>query len=219
MYNKSTGYVSKYNYCRTGRHTQFSARTSANIIIQAYRNVCLFFSSKGGDIMDYPVAKTGITLAEMPNYISFYIQLANCNIKCEGCHSKYLWKKIARTDIECIIESVKKAKEQGADMCIIFGDINNDITENDFVFLLKEIHKYLPICVYSGAPNSLRALGSMTNTDLIDYIKLGSYIDRCGGLNKRTTNQRMYKVDSGELVDITGKLFWKEEGDSLCSHD
>ena len=159
----------------------------------------------------YPVYKTGITLAEMPNYISYYIQLANCNIRCEGCHSKYLWNKIAKTDIDTIIEEVKKAKEQGADMCIIFGDINNDISEDDFTILLKRINMYLPICVYSGAPNCLRALGSMANIDLIKYIKLGSYIDRCGGIDKRTTNQRMYENIQGELVDVTEELFWKEE--------
>ena len=36
-----------------------------------------------------------------------------------------------------------------------------------------------------------------------DYIKVGPYIPKLGGLDKETTNQIMYKVDNGNLIDIT----------------
>lgn len=41
-----------------------------------------------------------------------------------------------------------------------------------------------------------------------DYIKLGDYREALGGLNSRTTNQRMYRVSQGELLDITER-FWR----------
>jgi anaerobic ribonucleoside-triphosphate reductase activating protein len=41
-----------------------------------------------------------------------------------------------------------------------------------------------------------------------DYLKTGPYDDACGPLNVRTTNQRLYRVESGKLTDITHR-FWK----------
>ena len=41
-----------------------------------------------------------------------------------------------------------------------------------------------------------------------DYVKVGPYIEECGPLNKRTTNQRLYKCDkNGNKEDITYR-FW-----------
>ena len=42
----------------------------------------------------------------------------------------------------------------------------------------------------------------------IQRIKLGPYIEELGPLNSKTTNQRFYKVNEKELIDITN-LFWK----------
>ena len=41
-----------------------------------------------------------------------------------------------------------------------------------------------------------------------DYLKTGPYDDDCGPLNVRTTNQRLYRVEQGNLADITHR-FWK----------
>lgn len=42
----------------------------------------------------------------------------------------------------------------------------------------------------------------------LNYIKLGDYRESCGGLDSPSTNQRMYKIEDGEVVDITSR-FWK----------
>ena len=43
-----------------------------------------------------------------------------------------------------------------------------------------------------------------------DFVKVGPYVERLGGLDHETTNQRLYKVENGkELVDITSR-FWKK---------
>ena len=41
-----------------------------------------------------------------------------------------------------------------------------------------------------------------------DYIKIGPYIPKLGGLDNVNTNQIMYKIEDGRLIDITSK-FWK----------
>ena len=43
-----------------------------------------------------------------------------------------------------------------------------------------------------------------------DFIKLGPYKEEFGPLNSKTTNQRFYKVNGKELIDITSR-FWKHE--------
>jgi anaerobic ribonucleoside-triphosphate reductase activating protein len=40
-----------------------------------------------------------------------------------------------------------------------------------------------------------------------DYIKLGPYIQHLGGLNSATTNQRFYRIENGNMIDITNCFF------------
>ena len=42
-----------------------------------------------------------------------------------------------------------------------------------------------------------------------DYIKIGPYIEKLGGLKQKTTNQKLYKIlPDGKKEDITFR-FWK----------
>jgi anaerobic ribonucleoside-triphosphate reductase activating protein len=43
----------------------------------------------------------------------------------------------------------------------------------------------------------------------LDYVKFGPFIESLGGLAERTTNQRMYKIENGALIDITSS-FWRD---------
>ena len=70
-------------------------------------------------------------------------------------------------------------------------------------------HPDLKIGWYSGfseIPNEI-------DINNFDYIKVGPYIEECGGLDKETTNQILYKVEHnhmfGCLENITSK-FWKK---------
>ncbi len=49
-----------------------------------------------------------------------------------------------------------------------------------------------------------------------DYIKIGHYDDKFGALNKKTTNQKLYKVyfdkDDKPMLDDITSLFWKKGG-------
>ena len=45
------------------------------------------------------------------------------------------------------------------------------------------------------------------STEGIEYLKLGPYIEKLGGLRAPTTNQRLYKADpGGSLRDITHRF-------------
>jgi anaerobic ribonucleoside-triphosphate reductase activating protein len=40
-----------------------------------------------------------------------------------------------------------------------------------------------------------------------NYIKLGPYIKHLGGLNSSTTNQRFYRVENENMIDITSHWY------------
>jgi len=157
-----------------------------------------------------PVYKTGVTLNELPDKISFYIQFHSCNIRCVGCHSKFLWGRIDKyRSIEYLIRQSKFNKNNGCDAIIIFGDINNNISIKNFMELCEKLSKILPICVYSGADSPEKSLGDINTLKYLSYIKLGHFDINLGGLACKSTNQRLYTVKEGKLdIDITYK-FWR----------
>ena len=79
----------------------------------------------------------------------------------------------------------------------------NDL--NDLAIYLKNIHPNLKVAWYSGKT----LISSELKKEYFDYIKIGPYIEHLGALNKKTTNQRMYKRYGKEWQDITFR-FWKK---------
>jgi anaerobic ribonucleoside-triphosphate reductase activating protein len=46
----------------------------------------------------------------------------------------------------------------------------------------------------------------------LDYVKVGPYIEAKGPLPNPDTNQRMYRIENGELTDITASFRKKGMG-------
>jgi anaerobic ribonucleoside-triphosphate reductase activating protein len=55
-------------------------------------------------------------------------------------------------------------------------------------------------CVYFGAETVAEVYPII---DLLDYFKIGPYIEKHGGLDSPTTNQRFYKVSEEGIVNQT----------------
>ena len=60
--------------------------------------------------------------------------------------------------------------------------------------------KGLKTCLYSGNDDK-EAFQSLYG--LLDYLKIGHYDEKLGGLDCPTTNQRFYRFDHGRLIDET----------------
>lgn len=75
---------------------------------------------------------------------------------------------------------------------------------------IKAHHK-LKVGIYSGG--MFKHTVPRLEMKYFDYVKVGPYIERFGGLDKETTNQRLYKVKHimglNRLINITEK-FWNE---------
>lgn len=154
-----------------------------------------------------PLKYLGATIVfqEVPNEISLAFNISGCPVKCQGCHSKYLWEykgKYISDDIDKWLE-----KYQSYITCVCFMGGDQNISE------LKELcdlchQKNLKTCLYTGHRLS-RELSAFALANL-DYLKVGEYVDTYGGLDKETTNQRMYLIENKtNMIDIT-YLFRKD---------
>lgn len=150
-------------------------------------------------------ASEAICLQEIPNEISLSLAISNCPCHCEDCHSQYLWEDIGRNAFEVLCQQLK----QYGDLitCVLFlgGDDSNQKT--DLIYCLKYIRLNYPnlkTALYSGFKDV-----SSDILNLLDYVKTGPYCKDLGPLNNPKTNQRLYKIDKGVLIDIT-ELFWKK---------
>lgn len=139
-----------------------------------------------------------IGFQEVPDEISLCINITNCNIHCEFCHSPHLWQDIG---IELTDEELKRLidSNKGITCVAIMGGNANEIRVYE---LLKIIHELgLKTCWYSGRNNLYPPMKGVLN-----YVKFGPYIKNLGGLDSPISNQRFFKIVNGEYEDLTYKF-------------
>ena len=146
---------------------------------------------------------TKVTFAEVPDEISLCINISNCPCNCKGCHSSYLAEDIGN---ELNGDSIKELINNNKGItCICFMGGDSNPLEIDALAHFIKIYFPIKVAWYSGR----QELSKYINLDNFSFIKLGPYIEDLGPLNNKTTNQRFYKIEEGNLIDITN-LFWKD---------
>jgi anaerobic ribonucleoside-triphosphate reductase activating protein len=142
-----------------------------------------------------------IVFREIPDETTLAINISGCPCHCPGCHSSYLADDIGE---ELTYESLMNMVNGNVGItCISFmgGDANPSYI-NHLAELLRDSESSLRIAWYSGR----QELSDKVDLKNFDYIKLGPYIEELGGLDKKTTNQVLYKVVGSDLVDITHRM-------------
>ena len=148
---------------------------------------------------------TKVVFAEVPDEITLAINISNCPCQCKGCHSSYLAQDIGEPlDLQHLTNLIDSNK--GITCVGLMGGDANPSEVDDIAQDIKEYYPELKVGWYSGR----QELSKDIELSNFDYIKLGPYIEEFGPLNSKTTNQRFYKVNGKELVDITSR-FWKHE--------
>ncbi len=149
---------------------------------------------------------TQVTFAEVPDEITLCINITGCKNGCKNCHSSYLAQDIGeRLSFRSLHELITE-KNKGISCVAFMGGDSDPSRINTLASFLRAHHYPVKIAWYSGR----QELSNSIDLSNFDYIKLGPYKEEFGPLNSRTTNQRFYKVNGKELVDITSK-FWKHE--------
>ncbi len=154
-------------------------------------------------MLKYADAK--VVFAEVPDEVTLAVNISGCPCQCKGCHSSYLAQD---TGTELTFNEVRKLIRKNSGIsCIAFmgGDAEPDKINTLASFIINHYNS-IKVAWYSGR----QELNNNIDLCNFDYIKLGPYKKESGPLDSRTTNQRFYKVNGKELVDITSK-FWKHE--------
>lgn len=145
-------------------------------------------------------SNTQVVFREIPDEISLAINITGCPIHCPDCHSKELWenKGIDLTANEVL----RLIKENPGITCVLFMGGDSDTSAIDIrSFVVKQEFPLMKTAWYSGKEK-------LENLKYLDYIKIGPYIKDKGPLNNPNTNQRLYKMQNGKIIeDITYK-FW-----------
>ena len=152
---------------------------------------------------------TRVVFQEVPDEITLAINISNCPCNCIECHSSYLAEDVGEELDKNAIRNLIHSNKGISCICFMGGDSEPRYI-NYYASWIKEEFPSLKVAWYSGRQELYK------NIDLrnFDFIKLGPYDEGKGPLNKRTTNQKFYKVfhfSTGrcELIDITHE-FWKE---------
>lgn len=152
-----------------------------------------------------------ITFREVPGKINRCFSISGCGFHCKNCHSPELQGDNGE---DLTTELLKKyiEKDKGIVDCYVFLGEGHDIDSlKTLLCICKESE--LETCVYSGKTEYEEFIKNFPL--LLDYIKLGPYVEELGGLDNPKTNQRFYKIiwkedNSAELIDITPE-FWKRK--------
>jgi len=144
-----------------------------------------------------------IVFQEVPDEITLAINISRCPNHCAGCHSPYLWADTGDTLDETVIDQWL-ALYGMAITCFGFmgGDAEPEQVEQLALYVRRVTDGKIKTAWYSGR----EALPTNCQLDAFNYIKLGPYMASLGGLSTPTTNQRMYRVEQGLLIDITHRF-------------
>ena len=148
-----------------------------------------------------------ICFQEIPDEISLAYFLTGCPNRCPNCHSPHLREDIGTPVMESLHEDLYKNADRAS--CVLFMGGDDPVhCDNLIDVLITCKHHGYKTALYSGFE-----LDFIThNKELLenlDYIKVGPYVEGFGPLNKKTTNQRLYKLVNGLIKeDITYK-FWR----------
>lgn len=145
-----------------------------------------------------------IVFQEVPDEVSLAINITNCPNHCEGCHSPHLWDDIGEELTPALLDSLV-AQYKNLITCVLLMGGDRDWTSIKSLMQHIRQHTRLHTAWYSGRETFPEAQ-SPELLALFDYVKFGPYRPDRGGLKSPTTNQRMYRVDKGKMVDITNRF-------------
>ena len=141
-----------------------------------------------------------IVLQEVPGEVSISFSITGCKLMCKGCHSPFLWKEGTGNELTLDLFEEIINKYDGMISCVLF--MGGEWHETELVkFLSLSKKKNLKTCLYTGLDSVSKEI-----LDELDFLKTGKWISELGGLNKDTTNQKFFNINTGENLN---KLFVK----------
>lgn len=143
-----------------------------------------------------------IVFQEIPDEVTLAVNLSNCPFRCKGCHSPHLQRDIGEElnerALSCLLE---KYGNSITCLCFMGGDGNRDELFKAAELVKKYGKKNIKTAWYSGNDKLFNEA-----LQYFDFVKIGPYIAELGGIDKNSTNQRLYKIDNGNIIDYTWRM-------------
>ncbi len=147
------------------------------------------------------LASYDIVFQEIPGEVTLALNLSGCPNGCPGCHSPHLQQETGEVLDDGLLDGLLE-RYGGSATCVCL--MGGDGDPQQVARLAERIGKSgLKTAWYSGR----QELPEGFPVDRFDYLKLGPYRRELGGLRSATTNQRMYRRQGAEWVDITALFF------------
>lgn len=125
-----------------------------------------------------------VVVQEVKGELSLALSISGCPLRCKGCHSAETRDPEFgdKLTVERLRELINKHKHI---TCVLFygGEWNTPYLKE----LIKVVKEYnLKVCLYTGL--ELDEVDASL-LELLDFIKVGRYIEKYGGLDSPSTNQ------------------------------
>lgn len=149
------------------------------------------------------LASYDIVFQEIPGEVTLALNLSGCPNRCPGCHSPHLQRGVgvALTD-QTLIGLLEQYGNAITCLCFMGGDAAPREIERLSLLVRRQTRGSIKTGWYSGAP----LFPEGCSWQSFDYVKLGPYVERLGGLDSPTTNQRFYRISGEERVDLTDRF-------------
>ncbi len=154
-----------------------------------------------------------IVFQEIPDEVTLAINISNCPNRCKGCHSSYLMEDKGNVlDEEILMQLLARYGNAITCVCFMGGDSSPQDVMNLAAYLKQKTGYRIKTGWYSGKSD----LPDHCSLRSFNYIKLGPYIEHLGGLNSAATNQRFYRIENEEMIDMTNRFV--KSNKSVCIH-
>ena len=136
-------------------------------------------------------AEFKIVFREVPDEISLAYSISGCGRHCPGCHSPWLQDETSGRLLTVDVLNRHIDDNPGISCVALLGGVWSE-QMRELVDCAKQ--RGLKTCWYTGEDDSIIEKVTAIRPLNLDYIKTGAYIERLGGLESRTTNQRFYRL-------------------------
>ena len=152
------------------------------------------------------IASYDVVFQDVPGEVTLSLNLSQCPNCCPGCHSPQLQEDIGFPLDDDMMNGL--LERYGRDVtCVCF--MGGDREPQEIMRLAGLVRKTgLKTAWYSGR----QELPECFDRGVLDYVKVGPYIESKGPLTNPDTNQRMYRIEEGRMTDITDKFKKKGVG-------
>ena len=131
-----------------------------------------------------------IVCQEIPDEISLAVNISRCPNRCPGCHSPWLWEvEGEEMSDEMLRNLIGRYSAAITCFCFMGGDADSSEIER-LAGVVKESFPHLKTAWYSGKEN----IPVGFDLRVLDYVKIGPYVEALGGLKSKTTNQVLYRI-------------------------